>query len=728
MKYLLLVIFMLIISFLNNLVFAENEFSIETVLTRNVTSVTYNSNDENMYVALFLDRIAIINSTTNNVTNIIKNLDINPYEISYDPVNSMLYLFGAPMSLLKSNISIVDSKNNNISKTFTIYSDNENIFPGNLLSDIAYISNKSMYAINPWNSSVTVIDTSTYNVIKYLPITNAKALTFNPSNNYLYVADTNGIVYVVDSSTNEVIKNISIEGIPMHLIHNPSNGYIYVTSIVDPFSSGSVIVIDSSTNEVIKNISVGKFLVNVLGGSATLTYNPSNNYVYVALNNSISLINSNNEIVKNISFKNIGEPLQIEYNPTNSNLYVNLGNKKIAIINSTTNNVTSIIENLQGYPTGIAYNPENKNTYILQISLGQIFRNSNHTTAIINSTTNNVTSIIENLQGYPTGIAYNPENKNMDLVIQNISHPQDKLRLLKINPTTNNITTILKKFEDPNLPSGIAYNSENKNIYMTDIVNSKSISVIDPSTNNVIKNIPISNRNYSSGNLLYNPSNGYIYATSIINDTGTLAVIDPSTNNVIKNIQVAKVANHNFRNDMIHNPSNGYIYVMNINSSIDSTNTGFVAVIDPSTNNVIKNIPIGEISTDLGTIIHNPSNGYIYVMNIYNNETDTYSVAVIDPSTNNVIKNIPIGETDDIFGDLIYNPSNGYIYATSIINDTGTVSIIDSSTNNIVKNILIGDPDFTFERDLIYNPSNGYIYLSSDQNLYVIKHKEISKL
>ena len=165
---------------------------------------------------------------------------------------------------------------------------------------------------------------------------------------------------------------------------------------------------------------------------------------------------------------------------------------------------------------------------------------------------------------------------------------------------------------------------------------------------------------------------------------------------------------------------------MNIDSSIDGPSTGFVAVIDPSTNTVINNIPIGEISTDLGTLIHNPSNGYIYAMNIYNNETNTYSVAVIDPSTNTVIKNIPIGETDNYFGDLIHNPSNGYIYATSIMNETGIVSIIDSSANNIVKNIPIGSPYFTYERDLIYNPSNGYIYLSTD-NLYVIKHKEITK-
>ena len=134
------------------------------------------------------------------------------------------------MSLLTSNISIIDSKNDNISKTFRVYSDSENSFTTQLLSDIADNSNKSMYVINPWNQSVSVIDTSTYNVVKYLPIPNVQALTYNQSNDYLYVAADNGIVYVVDSSTNEIIKNIPIEGLPQYLIYNPSNNYIYVTS------------------------------------------------------------------------------------------------------------------------------------------------------------------------------------------------------------------------------------------------------------------------------------------------------------------------------------------------------------------------------------------------------------------------------------------------------------------------------------------------------------------
>ena len=675
MKYLLLAVFALIIPFFNNFLFAETEFSIDTILTRNVTSLTYNSKNENVYVALDPDRIAIINSKTNNVTNIIKNLEIFPNKITYDPVNGALYLFGDPMAQLKSNISIIDGRNNTISKTYLAYSDSENKVPGNLLSNIVYNSNKSIYIINPWNESVAIIDPSAYNVTKYLPIKEAVTLTFNPSNNFLYVANI-GSIYVVDSSTNEVIKNIPIKvGLPKDLIYNPSNGNIYAT-LQDPSENGIVMVINSSTNEVIKNIPIGKFPFNLLRVSGALAYNPSNKHVYVALNDSISLINSSNEIVKNISFNNTGNPLQIGYNPSNSDLYIGIGSKKIAILNSTTNNVTHIIENLQGYPTGIAFNPE---------------------------------------------------NKMMELLVQNKTDPLDKLRFLKINLTINKISTILKNFEDRDLPSAIAFNPENKKIYVTDIVDSKSISVIDPYTENVIKNIQISDQNYSHGNLLYNPSNGYVYATSITNNTNTLTVIDPSTNNVVKNIQLAKVADRAFRNDIIHNPSNGYIYILNRNFSIGSTNTGFVGVIDPSTNNVIKNIPIGDINGDIGTIIHNPSNGYIYIMSIYNNETDNYSVAVIDPSTNNVIKNIPIGETDTLFGDLLYNPSNSYVYVTSIINDTGTVSIIDSFTNNVVKIIPIGESDITLDRNLIYNPSNGYIYLSGAQKLYVIKHKEIHK-
>ena len=106
----------------------------------------------------------------------------------------------------------------------------------------------------------------------------------------------------------------------------------------------------------------------------------------------------------------------------------------------------------------------------------------------------------------------------MNLVIQNLSFSHDKLRLLKVDFTTNNITTALESLQ--NYPSGIVYNPENKNIYISDIINSKSISVIDPSKNKVIKNIPIGD-DYDltfERNLIYNPINGYVYLSA--NDRG----------------------------------------------------------------------------------------------------------------------------------------------------------------------------------------------------------------
>ena len=75
---------------------------------------------------------------------------------------------------------------------------------------------------------------------------------------------------MVDSSTNEVIKNIPIKvGLPKDLIYNPSNGNIYVT-LQDPSENGIVMVINSSTNEVIKNIPIGKFPFNLLRVSGAL--------------------------------------------------------------------------------------------------------------------------------------------------------------------------------------------------------------------------------------------------------------------------------------------------------------------------------------------------------------------------------------------------------------------------------------------------------------------------
>ena len=59
------------------------------------------------------------------------------------------------------------------------------------------------------------------------------ALAFNPSNNNIYVANTNSNnVSVIESSTNTVVSTVDVGDGPSALAFNPSNNNIYVTNPV----------------------------------------------------------------------------------------------------------------------------------------------------------------------------------------------------------------------------------------------------------------------------------------------------------------------------------------------------------------------------------------------------------------------------------------------------------------------------------------------------------------
>jgi len=94
-------------------------------------------------------------------------------------------------------------------------------------------------------------------------------IAYDPSNGYLYVADTgSNTVSVINGAT--VIATIPVGFYPWGVAYDPSNRYIYVTN----FGSETVSVIDGANNTVIANITVGSAPMGV-------AYDPSNGYIYV---------------------------------------------------------------------------------------------------------------------------------------------------------------------------------------------------------------------------------------------------------------------------------------------------------------------------------------------------------------------------------------------------------------------------------------------------------------
>ncbi len=94
--------------------------------------------------------------------------------------------------------------------------------------------------------------------------------------------------------------------------------------------------------------------------------------------------------------------------------------------------------------------------------------------------------------------------------------------------------------------------------------------------------------------------------------SSTVSVINPTTNNVIKNIPVG---NPDFYSQPIHT------WRCHVRSKLEFSNT--VSVINPTTNTVIKNITVGDNPTFISTF-----GDAVYVANSGSN-----TVSVINPST-----------------------------------------------------------------------------------------------
>jgi YVTN family beta-propeller protein len=140
-----------------------------------------------------------------------------------------------------------------------------------------------------------------------------------------------------------VVTTIRGFSAPMGLAYDSNNKYVYVTNYGDSSSNSNneaagankVSIIDTSTDKVIDTVSVGR-------KPLAITYNPSNNHVYVAntFSDTVSVIDTlrNNNIISNIAighFPGNGSS-GLAYNSNNGNIYVaDIGSDSVSEIDGS---------------------------------------------------------------------------------------------------------------------------------------------------------------------------------------------------------------------------------------------------------------------------------------------------------------------------------------------------------------------------------------------------------
>lgn len=223
-------------------------------------------------------------------------------------------------------------------------------FVGSCFS-ISYCStNNSMYVTeNSINSSIAVIDCNT-NLVTYIPLLNVLDTTnytvYNPNNNTLYVGITragSSLFYFIDCSTNIITPSPLIAFSPYFFFSEvTNNNFIY-------FYDGVNMQKIDCTSNTINLISIPLSLGSVL---AQLTYNPSNNNIYVS-----PQVTSNNMVV---------------YNTVSDSVLTNISFGTtfpfISTLNTTTNQLIVTLNTVTAYEVGIV--DCNFNTLVQIINYG----------------------------------------------------------------------------------------------------------------------------------------------------------------------------------------------------------------------------------------------------------------------------------------------------------------------------------------------------------------------
>jgi len=301
-------------------------------------------------------------------------------------------------------------------------------------------------------------------------------------------------ISVIDDSTFKIIGNVSLAsdfggyGGPMGLVFDSRNGYIYAANV--PYRM--ITVIDSKTLEIVTSI-------DVKGYVPWLTLNTQRPELYAVLpdNDTITAINTNTLKITDVIRMNNTLLWSASYNPDDGNVYAAFLSGYITIINGTSHQTIGTITVYSGSVKFIAFDTYNHRLYGTGES-GVVVadtKGSRHTVKEIHlpaelpygyyldekgnsfvygNYTDEMKSNSEKLGASPYGIVFDPDNRQMYVVLAGIGV------LAVIDTETMNVTDYVPTRNSANV---IVYDSDNKALYISNEPE-MSISIIQIENNN----------------------------------------------------------------------------------------------------------------------------------------------------------------------------------------------------------------------------------------------------
>jgi YVTN family beta-propeller protein len=238
-----------------------------------------------------------------------------------------------------------------------------------------------VYVGNEKSEDISVIDTTTNQVIKTIPLAAQPAvIAISPDGKTAYVTEqeTNK-VDVIEIATNQLLVPIEVGvGQNWGVIFTPNGRFAYVASYEDDL----VYVVDTQTHQVVGNpIPAGESPYN-------LAVTPDGRYVYVTDNgsNEVSVIDTQTQT--NVGNVKVGEsPWEVAIAPDGSKAYVtNEDSNDVSVIDTQTRQLLGNPIPVGGEPYGVAVTPNGAAAYVADYETKTI--------SVISTQTNTVTATI----------------------------------------------------------------------------------------------------------------------------------------------------------------------------------------------------------------------------------------------------------------------------------------------------------------------------------------------